>query len=166
MKEKYLEEEIKKREIEKKKREEEMKKKEVMEDEKKRVEKSRSKNKKRNIKRKLNNKSYIRELPDVCKKILGGEFVVYPVKGDGACGPRSAAAWMFHDQSLGPYLSRNINLDFIQNWTFWEPFFTFPFVRQLGNGQLINCQDKEELFEFLRNSNEGAYMWRGMKILP
>ena len=161
LKEKYLEEENKKREIEKKKREEEMKKKEVMEEEKKRVEKSRSKNKKRNIKRKLNNKSYIRELPDVCKKILGGEFFVYPVKGDGACGPRSAAAWMFHDQSLGPYLSRNINLDFIQNWTFWEPFFTFPFVRQLGNGQLINCQDKEELFEFLRNSNEGAYMWRG-----
>ena len=64
---------------------------------------------------KISIKAHIRELPSVCKKILGEEFVVYPVQGDGACGPRSAAAWLFHDQSLGPYLARNINQDFIQN---------------------------------------------------
>ena len=123
------------------------------------------KNSKKNMKRRsvfsVKVKPFIKELPDVCRKIPGEGFCLYPVKGDGSCGPRCAAAWIFHDQSLGPYLARNINMDFVQNWEFWEPFFTFPFVRQMGNGKSTKCENKEELFDFLMNSSKGAYMWRG-----
>ena len=62
--------------------------------EEKKLRRSRLKNRLRNQKKKKNTrdqvKSYLREIPQCCKKILGEGYYLYPVKGDGACGPRCA----------------------------------------------------------------------------
>ena len=128
------------------------------------MERSRLKNKIRNQKKKNLNfkiKSYLKEIPESCKKVLGDGYVLFPVNGDGSCGPRCASAWIFQDPSLGPYLARNINMHFIKNWDYWKEIFVFPFERDVGNGKVVRCDNQEELFEFLINSEESAYMWRG-----
>ena len=48
-------------------------------------------------------------------------------------------------------------------WEYWEKVFVFPFVRNVGNGTSVEINNKEELFNFLLNSNEGAFMWRGQE---
>ena len=58
-------------------------------------------------------------------------------------------------------MARNVNSLIVQNWDYWEDIFTFPFERDIGNGDKIKCEDEDELFEFLLNSKKGAYMWRG-----
>ena len=128
------------------------------------LEKSRSKNKARNLKKRENSqklKPYLKNLPDNCKELVGDDCVLFPVKGDGACGPNCAAAWIHQDPSLGPYLARNINVHFIKNWDYWKNVITFPFIREVGNGKLVKCENEEELFNFLLNSGDSAYMWRG-----
>jgi hypothetical protein len=88
-------------------------------------------------------------------------MVLFPVEGDGAYVPRTFAAWIFQDPTLGPYLARNINMHFVKYWDYWEDCFGFPFVRDIGIGKQKTCNNKEELFEFFLNSKDGAYMWRG-----
>ena len=74
----------------------EKKRKDIQLKENKKTEKARLKNKVRNIRKQEKEisrlKAYMREIPDNCRKLLGEGFVLYPVKGDGACGPRCAAA--------------------------------------------------------------------------
>ena len=52
-------------------------------------------------------------------------------------------------------------MHFIKNWDYWKEIFVFPFERDVGNGNSVRCDNEVELFEFLINSEEGAYMWRG-----
>ena len=52
-------------------------------------------------------------------------------------------------------------MHFVKHWDYWEDFYTFPFIRDIGIGKPNKCENKEELFEFFRNSQDGAYMWRG-----
>ena len=74
----------------------------------------------------LQTKPYLKELPDVVKNVIGDDFYLYPVAGDGACALRSIAGWIFQDPSLGPYLGRNVNEHFVKNWHYWKNFFYFP----------------------------------------
>ena len=123
------------------------------------------KNKTKNVKKKkeatLILKPYLRDIPDNIKHLLDNDHVLYPVKGDGSCGPRCLAAFLYQDQTLGPHLARNINLHFVQNWSHWKNFFELPFIREVGNGKSVKCDNEEELFEYLLNAKDGAYMWRG-----
>ena len=105
-------------------------------------------------------KPYLKEIPQTIKKIIGEDFYLYPVVGDGACGLRAVAGWLFQDPSQGPYLGRNINEHYVSNWKYWKQFFAFPFEREVGNGEKKVFKTEKELFEFLRNSKDGAYMWR------
>ena len=104
---------------------------------------------------------YLRKLPNHVEQIVGDDHVLFPIEGDGACGPRTFAAWIFQDPTLGPYLARNINSHFVQFWTYWKNVFSFPFVREVGNGGTIRCESEEELLDFFTTAHEGAYMWRG-----
>ena len=106
-------------------------------------------------------KTYLAELPSTVKDLIGDGHVLYPVKGDGACGLRTGAAWIFQDQTLGPYLAREVNRIFVENWAFRQDYFTIPFIRNVKSGKRIEKNSKEELFEYLMNSEEGAFMWRG-----
>ena len=105
-------------------------------------------------------KPYLKELPNHIKNIIGDDYFLYPVAGDGACALRSIAGWIFQDPSLGPYLGRNVNEHFVKNWHYWESFFTFPYKRSIGlNGSKV-FKNSGELFEFLRSAVDGAFMWR------
>ena len=106
-------------------------------------------------------KPYLRQLPAAAKKVLGDGFYLFPVQGDGACGPRTFAAWIFQDPTLGPYLARNINAHYVQHWDFWKHKFSFPFTRNIGIGKQVTLSTEEELLKFFLNSKEGAYLWRG-----
>ena len=110
---------------------------------------------------KLKLKTYLREIPANCKGIVGEDHILYPVKGDGACATRCLAAWIFQDQSLGPYIGRDLNTHFANNWDYWKNKFEIPFIREVGNGRQIICKNEKELLDFLLNSEEGAYLWRG-----
>ena len=62
------------------------------------------------VKNKVAKKSpAVRELTGKVKEALGDSFVLYPIEGDGICGPRSAAAFLGNDQSFGYVLARSIN---------------------------------------------------------
>ena len=106
-------------------------------------------------------KPHLRELPTAVRKLLGEKFVLFPVDGDGACGPRSFAAWIYEDPTLGPHLARNMNRLFLKHWDYWSNKFAYPFIRNVGCGKKVICENEKELFEFFLDSEEGAYMWRG-----
>ena len=59
-------------------------------------------------------KPYLRDLPDAVKTLVGENKYLFPIEGDGACGPRTFAAWIFQEPSLGPYLARNMNSHLVQ----------------------------------------------------
>ena len=65
-------------------------------------------------------KPFLRQLPRIVKDLIGEGYFVYLIEGDGSCGLRKGAAWIFQDQSLGPYLAREINRIFVKNWAFWQ----------------------------------------------
>ena len=139
------------------------------------LKKTRAKNKERSLKKKRSTelsqenivyssfvmKPWLKPLPKNCKNVVGENFVLFPVKGDGACGPNSAAAWIHHDPSLGPFLARNININLVKNWEHYKDTITFPFRREVGNGKSVNFENENELFDFLIKDPESAYMWRG-----
>ena len=126
------------------------------------VNKLKLKNKKKSEKNRVEVKSkpYLKELPDIIKNIIGNEYVIYKIDGDGACALRATAGWIFKDQTLGPYLGRNVNEHFVQNWEYWKDIIIFPFEREIGIGKKKKFYDKNELFDFFKNSKEGAFMWR------
>lgn len=76
-------------------------------------EKQQRKNRQKNQKRKLTKKPvkkvmkpYLRELPDAISQLVGEDHVLFPVQGDGACGPQCVADWVFQDPTLGPYVEK------------------------------------------------------------
>ena len=110
----------------------------------------------------LVSKPYLKQLPEAVKVLVGDDHYLFPIEGDGACGPRTFAAWIFQDPTLGPYLARNINSNFVQYWDqYWREIFSFPFTREVGNGNSITCESEKDLLNFFSTSNDGAYMWRG-----
>ena len=115
---------------------------------------------KKEVAEKITLKPYLKELPNAIKNIIGDDYFLYPVAGDGACALRSIAGWIFQDPSLGPYLGRNVNEHFVKNWHYWESFFTFPCKRSIGLGGSKVFKNSGELFEFLRSAVDGAFMWR------
>ena len=129
-----------------------------LEEDKKKSDKKIKKQQKKEAKLKL--KPYLKEVPPNCKSIVGEDYILYPVKGDGACAPRCLAAWIFQDQTLGPYVARDLNTNFVNNWDYWKDKFEMPFIREVGNGRKVECKDEKELLDFLSNSEDGAYMWR------
>ena len=58
---------------------------------------------------KMTNKN-VKEVPENCKKLVKENDVVYVVPGNGACGPNSAAAFLFQDEIFGPRLCKKKNI--------------------------------------------------------
>ena len=104
-------------------------------------------------------KPFLKKVPSAVENLIGEGFVIYPVEGDGACGLRSVAAWIYQDPSLGPYLGRNVNTHFVKNWNHWRNYFSLPFSREVGIGKHVTCENEEQLLDFFLNSKEGACMW-------
>ena len=130
----------------------------------KKIEKKKTKTKQKKGEKERQNdvlKPHLRALPPAVKKIVGEDYVLFPVDGDGACGPRSFAAWIYEDPTLGPHLARNMNRLFVEHWNYWSDKFSYPFIWNIGLGKEIKCENEKELLKFFLDSEEGAFMWRG-----
>ena len=167
--------ENKKKETEKKKS---LKEKEAIE--RKREEIKLRKQKKKNIKKKSNklnaeiiedknsedivfNIPNIRNIPGNCKHLVNKDDVLYVVPGNGCCGPNCAAACLFQDEVFGSKLRRSMNIFFANHWHDRYQFLTqcspgSPFVRKLRGGE-IQFTDPVELINFLKKSDDAAFMW-------
>ena len=104
----------------------------------------------------------IREVPTNCKHLVEKDTVLYLVPGDGCCGPNCGAAFLFHDESLGPKLRRKINLHMANHWSRKYENLTqcspgHPFERTLGK-EIVRFTDPKELIEFLR-TDEADFIW-------
>ena len=112
---------------------------------------------------KITNRKSIKEVPIECKNFVESNDVVYVVPGDGACGPNSAAAFLFHDESLGPQLRTRMCKFQATHWHRRYQDITpctpeFPYTRKL-RGKQITFTDPDKLIDFLNNVKEAAYMW-------
>ena len=105
----------------------------------------------------------IRDIPENCLHLFNIGDVLYVVPGDGSCGPSCAAAHLFKDEVFGPKLRRKMNLFQATHWYKRYQYLTqcsekHPFMRQL-KGKTVSFTNPEELIEFLKHSEEAAYMW-------
>ena len=106
----------------------------------------------------------IKDIPANCKQFVRQDDVLYVVPGDGCCGPNCASAHLFQDEVYGPKLRRKMNnfaadhfndgrYKYIANCSNENPF-----IRKLG-GREIKFTDQKKLIQFLKESNEAAFMW-------
>ena len=165
-KEKILENRRKVKEIEKKKREEikvekiKQSNKHLKQKAKDERKKSSKKNSSKNTDEIFPNKvPNIKPVPKNCIHLLKkGD------KGDGACGPNSASAFLFEDEVFGTKLKQKMNRFMAKHWNKKYRFKTQcskddPFVRKLGGGGEVSFTDPEKLIDYLENSEEAVYMW-------
>ena len=104
----------------------------------------------------------IREVPPNCKHLVEVDDVLYVVPGDGCCGPNCAAAFLFHDEVFGPQLRIKMNKHMALNWKRKYENITqcspgYPFERKLGK-KTVSFTDPEALVEFLQ-TDAAAFIW-------
>ena len=78
----------------------------------------------------------IQEGPTNCKHLVEKDTVLYIVPGDGCCGPNCGAAFLFHEEAVGPKLRRKMNLHMANHWgkkyeNLTQCFQGHPFERKL-----------------------------------
>ena len=106
----------------------------------------------------------IRNVPENCRHLVNKNDVLYTVPGDGCCGPNSASAHLFKDEVYGPKLRRKMNQFAADHFNHGRYKFIFncspenPYIRKLGDGE-IKFTVLSELLEFLKTSENGAFMW-------
>ena len=96
--------------------------------------------------------------------MVNEDDVLYLVPGDGCCGPNCTAAFLFQDEVYGPQLRRLMNILFADHWYDRYQYISqcsieYPYIRKLGGGGEVKYTDPVKLIEYLRSSDEAAYMW-------
>ena len=86
------------------------------------------------------------------------EFLIYPVKGDGACGANSTALHCHRSQKLGPYVMRNVNEFIVKFWPFFQDFIQFPLTVKVGL-KTEQFGNEECFLEFLKSDSKSGYLW-------
>ena len=127
------------------------------------------KQKLKNVRKKKNKKQIIHSIPNLkevpknCAHLVGKDYVVYQIPGDGACAPNCGAAFLFEDEVFGHKLRKNMNNFFADH--FYEKYQYIsqcspghPFERQV-KGQIIKFTDPEDLIKYLKTSEDANYMW-------
>ena len=105
----------------------------------------------------------IRDVPENCNHLVNIDDVLYVVPGDGCCGPNCGAAFLFSDEVYGPKLRRKMNIFMAKHWDRKYKYITncseeTPFFRKMKGGK-AEYTDPSELLKFLRESDEGSFMW-------
>ena len=105
-----------------------------------------------------------RELPDRVKPLVEINSKEFVVKGDGPCLLRTTAAHVFGDPDEGPQLARDLNTHQAEYRPHYEEKISadFPFTATIRvNGETKLLQNSTEYFDWLQESQNAAYMWRG-----
>ena len=106
------------------------------------------------------------EIPKMCKKYTNIGDMQYIVPGDGCCAPNCAATHLFQDVTRGRQLRREMNTyiadhsDYYKNKGYWCSEDS-PFEREcpsIKSGK-VHFKNPEDLYAFLRFSEDGSVMW-------
>ena len=111
-----------------------------------------------------NNDPNLRELPASVKPLVEEGSQEYLVKGDGPCFLRTTAAHVVGDQREGPQLARDLNTHQAEYRTIYEEKVSadFPLSITIGvQGQEKTFENSNDYFNWLQESHEAAFMWRG-----
>ena len=105
----------------------------------------------------------IKPIPENISHLVEKGDMLYVVPGDGSCAPSSASAFLFKDEVFGIQLKKKINKFIAEHWDKKYKFKTqcsetSPFIRKIGGGGEVFFTDPEKLVEYLRKSEEAAYM--------
>ena len=119
--------------------------------------------KKKNRKQRIFKIPNVKDIPENCRNLVGKDFVVYQVPGDGACAPNCGAAFLFEDEVFGHKLRKNMNYFFAEHFYEHYQYLTqcspgHPFKRRV-KGQIVEFTDPEKLIEYLKTSDDAKYMW-------
>ena len=86
------------------------------------------------------------------------KFVIYKVKGDGACGATCTAIHCHRDEKLGNYVRRNTNEYIAQLWEYFKEHVTFPHTQMVGVNS-VTFKDESEYLTFLTKNNKSGLLW-------
>ena len=106
----------------------------------------------------------IRELPDIVKPLVNKNDEEYVVKGDGPCLLRTVAAHISGYEHEGLQYARNLNTHLATYRPYYKEKISadFPLLVTIsvkGETKLFHTCD--EYFDWLAESKEAVFMWRG-----
>ena len=112
------------------------------------------------VKSKINNE---KSLPESVEKIVGSDYELERVIGDGSCEMRSFAKHALGDANLGPKIGELLNKEIAENFWHYRKLLEWPYDRPVGGSESVKFEQNEEdkLLEFLRNHPRNGYVWRG-----
>ena len=104
-----------------------------------------------------------KSLPRSVHNILGNEYELEKIPGNGACGMGSFAKHTLDDASLGPEIGEILNKDIADNYWYYKQPIEFPYARPVGGSDPVRFEENEEgkLLDFLRNHPRNGFVWRG-----
>ena len=104
-----------------------------------------------------------KSLPNSVKQILGDEYELERIPGDGACGMGSFAKHSLDDASLGPEIGEILNKDIADNFWYYKQLIEYSYSRNVGGSEPVRFEKNEEekLLNFLRNHPRNGFVWRG-----
>ena len=102
-------------------------------------------------------------LPKSVEKLLGDEYELERIPGDGSCGMGCFAKHAYNDASLGPEIGKILNKDIAENIWYFKQLIEFPYIRNVGGSEPVRFEQHEEdkLLDFLRNHPRNGFIWRG-----
>ena len=106
----------------------------------------------------------LKELPASVKPLVEEGSQEFVVKGDGPCFLRTTPAHIAGDEKNGPELARDLNTHQPMYRSYYEQKISadFPLKVTIGvQGQFKVFENSANYFDWLLESREAAYMWRG-----
>ena len=77
------------------------------------------------------------------------DYSIYKSRANGNCGSNCTALNCHQDESLGPYVRKNVNEYLVDFFPFFEDYYTYPLNIRVGSGT-EPFQDKAEFSKFLK----------------
>ena len=116
---------------------------------------------------------FIEDIPKEYEKVFKdvgldvNNYKIYKVKGDGACASNCVAVHCHGQESLGPYVRRNMNNFEAEFFPLFRPFYTWPHIQMVGS-KSITFENEFEYIEFLKNDSRSGILWmdhQGLQIV-
>ena len=108
----------------------------------------------------------VTELPELVKQIVHDGSKEVNITGNGSCLIGTTAVHIAGDEELTPHIARNLNTHLALNREYYLDKIKsdFPFTAIIGtsgNTKTFNKGEEDMFFDWLAESKEAIYMWRG-----